>query len=58
MVVDRRGNRSWLTTRFIEALEAHGPTTRTQLRIAVGCANSSVADTIYKLKRAGLHRQG
>ena len=43
-----------LPARFIEALEVHGPMTRTQLRIAVGCANSSVADTIYKLNRAGL----
>jgi hypothetical protein len=43
-----------LPARFIEALEVHGPMTRTQLRIAVGCASSSVADTIYKLNRAGL----
>lgn len=43
-----------LPARFIDALLVHGPMTRTQLRIVVGCANSSVADTIYKLNRAGL----
>jgi hypothetical protein len=43
-----------LPARFIDALLVHGPMTRTQLRIVVGCASSSVADTIYKLNRAGL----
>ena len=43
-----------LPARFIEALEVHGPMTRTQLRIAVGYASSRVADTIYKLNCAGL----
>jgi len=43
-----------LPARFIEALLVHGPMTRTQLRIAVGCATGSVGDTIYKLNRAGL----
>lgn len=40
--------------RFIDALMVHGSVNRTQLRIAVGCGESSVTNTIYELNKAGL----
>lgn len=43
-----------LQAKFIDALLLHGAMTQTQLRIAVGCANGSVAGTVCALNKAGL----
>jgi hypothetical protein len=43
-----------LPAKFIDALMVHGSMTQTQLRIAVGCANGSVAGVVSTLWKAGL----
>jgi hypothetical protein len=43
-----------IPARFIDALMIHGSMTQTQLRIAVGCAQGSVAGAVCVLNKAGL----
>lgn len=61
--LDARKKQAWdnwkqqlggLPGRFIDALLLHGAMTQTQLRIAVGCAQGSVAGAVCALNKAGL----